>query len=106
MGSSNNVKQAKADMIQRFDCDVIGNMDKYVGCKLNRNHEQRSLKFTQPVMIQSFSDEFDVENTGQSVPATAGQILARCDPDSGMTKTMQKKYRSGTRKLLHMMRWS
>jgi hypothetical protein len=34
VGSKKNVKNTKQKMINRFDCDVIGNMDEYIGCKL------------------------------------------------------------------------
>jgi hypothetical protein len=36
-GSAEGVKIAKAQMMKQFDCDEIGNMDEYVGCKINRN---------------------------------------------------------------------
>ena len=106
VGPVNSVKQARIEMIKRFDCDVIGNMNEYVGCKLERNWDNRSLKFTQPVMIQSFTDEFEVTIREQNLPASPGQILPRCEPEQGMSEKMQKKFRTGTGKLLHMMRWS
>ena len=106
VGPAKSLKQAKDKMIKRFDCDEIGNMNEYVGCKLERNYQTRSLKFTQPVMIQSFVDEFGVEDKEQELPAKPGQILPRCEPEQGMPEKKQKKFRSGTGKLLHMMRWS
>ena len=106
VGPTKSLKQAKDEMIKRFDCDEIGNMNEYVGCKLERNYQTRSLKFTQPVMIQSFVDEFGVEDKEQELPAKPGQILPRCEPEQGMPEKKQKKFRSGTGKLLHMMRWS
>ena len=75
VGPVNSVRQARIEMIKRFDCDVIGNMNEYVGCKLERNWDNRSLKFTQPVMIQSFTDEFEVTIREQDLPASPGQIL-------------------------------
>ena len=106
VGPAKSLKQAKDKMIKRFDCDEIGNMNEYVGCKLERSYQTRSLKFTQPVMIQSFVDEFGVEDKEQELPAKPGQILPRCEPEQGMPEKKQKKFRSGTGKLLHMMRWS
>jgi hypothetical protein len=46
--------------LHKFDCNKIGNMDKYVGCKVDRNFDDKSIKLTQPVMLQSFVDEFSM----------------------------------------------
>lgn len=59
-GSPEGVKIAEAKMMSQFDCDEIGNMDEYVGCKIDRDIKKQTLRFTQPVMIQSFMDEFDI----------------------------------------------
>ena len=94
-------------MISRFDCDVIGNMDEYIGCKLQRDWVNNSVKFTQPVMIQSFKDEFETqENKNYATPAEPGSTLRRVQNGAVMEISKQKKFRSGTGKLLHMMRWS
>ena len=76
-GPEKACQEAKTQMMQRFDCDEIGNMDEYIGCKLERNWENRSLKWTQPVMIQSFSDEYKTNTSRPSptTPAEPGQIL-------------------------------
>ena len=94
-------------MTSRFDCDVVGNMDEYVGCKIDRDWENRLLKITQPVMIQSFADEFNTD-TGRRhrTPAESGQLLSRCAEGQGMKREEQKVFRSGVGKLLHMMRWT
>ena len=34
--------------------DDCGEMDEYVGCKVDINKDERELKFTQPVMIQTY----------------------------------------------------
>ena len=82
-------------------------MDKYVGCKLERNKEQQWIRFTQPVLLQSYTDEFsipaDVEPT---IPAEDGQILVLCKRVNGVKESVQGMYRSGVGKLLHMMQWS
>jgi hypothetical protein len=43
------VNSARKQMTDQFDCDVLGNMDEYVGCRLERNVKERWIKFTQPV---------------------------------------------------------
>ena len=55
-------------MNQLFECDDIGDMEEYVGCKIDK--EEGSIKFTQPVMLQSFKDEFDLENQRETPYAT------------------------------------
>jgi hypothetical protein len=41
VGQQEAVKKAKKKMTDQFDCNIIGNMDRYVGCKLERNKEER-----------------------------------------------------------------
>jgi hypothetical protein len=107
VGNKGNVKKAKKKMTDRFDCDIIGNMDEYVGCKLERNWAERWIRFTQPVLIQSYSDEFELGNeAAPSTPADPGQHLMPCKPEDGLNDADQTLYRKGTGKLLHMMRWS
>eukprot|EP00957_Ditylum_brightwellii_P123805 9437578-Ditylum_brightwellii.AAC.2 len=50
-------------MKKHFECEDLGEMTEYVGCKVNRDNTDGvcgSLRFTQLVMIQSFEDEFDL----------------------------------------------
>ena len=106
-GTKEGVRIAKAKMMKQFDCDEVGNMDEYVGCKVDRNFEDGTIKFTQPVMIQSFSDEFELpEGKAPNTPATPGQFLVKGDDATNLKQEQQTKYRSGVGKLLHMMRWS
>jgi hypothetical protein len=82
-------------------------MDEYVGCKVERNYEEGSIKMTQPVMLQSFTDEFELpEGPVPNTPATPGDALVRAKPEDCVSDEQQFKYRSGVGKLLHMMRWS
>ena len=57
------VLKSKRKMNRLFDTDNIGELKEYVECKLEWNRENRSLTFTQPVLLQSFSDEFDIPFT-------------------------------------------
>jgi hypothetical protein len=106
-GKTEGVKIAKKQMMDRFDCDEIGNMDEYVGCKLERNYEDRSMKITQPVMLQSFEDKFELpDGPVPSTPGTPGNALVRAKKEDCIDDAAQFGYRKGTGKLLHMMRWS
>jgi len=104
LGNNEAVKEAKQEMLDQFDCDEIRNMNEYVGCKLSKNNNK--LKLTQPVLLQSFKDEFDLGNKMPAMtPAEPGQILLSCDEADCLNKEDQKIYRLGVGKLLHMMGW-
>jgi hypothetical protein len=95
-GREKGVMHAKAQMMEQFDCDEVGNMNEYVGCKVERNHEEGSIKMTQPVMLQSFTDEFNLpEGPVPNTPATPGDALVRAKPEDCISDVKQFKYRSG-----------
>jgi hypothetical protein len=106
-GSAKGVKIAKAQMMKQFNCDEIGNMNEYVGCKIDRNFEDGMIKFTQPVMLQSFHDEFEMpEGKAASTPAAPGELLVKGKEGTHLKSDQQATYRSGVGKLLHiMMQW-
>jgi hypothetical protein len=105
MGHQKAVKGARKQMTDRFDCDVLGNMNEYVGCRLERNVKERWIKITQPVQLHSFEDEFDLpdERDKPFIPAEAGQVLKRASDDEGVGQDGQGAFRKGVGKLLHMM---
>lgn len=74
------VKLAQQELTSRFDCNVSGSMAEYVGCKLDCGDSY--LKFTQPVMVQSFVDEFVVNHWKPSTPAKPGSTLRQCNAKS------------------------
>jgi hypothetical protein len=93
VGQADGVKKAKKMMTDRFDCDIIGNMDEYVGCKIERNTIQGWKRFTQPVLLQSYKDEFNLQEViNPTTPADDGQILIPCDPKDGMEETQQSTF--------------
>jgi hypothetical protein len=100
--------EIRSEMTTRFDCDVVGNMDEYVGCMMKRNDAEGSIKITQPVILQSFVDEFELPTSGQepNTPGEPGQSLMPCGDAEELGPEEQTKYRSGVGKLLHVMRWS
>jgi hypothetical protein len=74
IGQKENVMKSKEQMKRLFDCDDIGEMKEYVGCKVKRNWRERWIKLTQPVMLQSFKDEFSLDEHGKDprTPAEPG----------------------------------
>jgi hypothetical protein len=106
-GKETGALLAKKQMMDRSDCDEIGNMDEYFGSKLERNYEERSMKLMQPVMLQSFTAEFELPaGPVPNTPAPPGDPLVHAESENCVSKAEQCKYHSGTGTLLHMMRWS
>ena len=73
---------------------------------VSQNGEKRSIKFTQPVLLQSYEDEFDLPKGSFKTPAEPGKVLEECVENHEIDKERQTKFRSAVGKLLHMMRWS
>jgi hypothetical protein len=66
-----------------------------------------TMKLTQPVLLKSFIDEFDVKTSVEtSLPAKAGQVLVKGDEKDVMSDAMKTKYRSGVGKLRYLATWS
>jgi len=82
----------------------VGELHEYVGCKIART--EKSIRFTQPVLLQSFEDEFQCKEGKVMTPAEAGSVLERCADSEALTEGEQTGYISGVGNLLHMMRWS
>jgi hypothetical protein len=79
-GKKKGVLIVKGQMTARFDCEEIGEVDEYVGCKVERNYEENSIKLTQPVMLQTFVDEFLPNSPAPNTPATPCNALVKADP--------------------------
>ena len=44
--------------MKRFECDEVRELKEYVGCKVDYNRKEGWIKLTQPVLMQSYTDEF------------------------------------------------
>jgi hypothetical protein len=106
-GKPDDVKEAVKDMRSHFECDYLGPMKEYLGCKIDHDRKNGSMKITQPVMIQSFEDEFNINTDRKRItPAEPGSVLPPAAERNFVGQKDQKYYRSGVGKLLHMARWS
>ena len=101
------MKSESEKLASKFEVEDIGPLEEYVGCKIEIKEIEgkRTLKFTQPVLVQSLVDEFELPNKKPATPAVAGLVLTKGDVDLALSTDMQTKYRSGVVKLLHIMRW-
>ena len=58
------------------------------------------------MLLQSFQDEFELPNDKFTTPVAPGSVLTAGNEEDHIDVHRQSKYRTGTGKLLHMMRWS
>jgi hypothetical protein len=72
-GKKEAVMRAKEQLKRHFTLDEQGELKEYVGCKIERSLADRWMKLTQPVMIQSFTDEFDLPTETTALPAGIGE---------------------------------
>ena len=78
------------------------------GGKINLNIQKRSLIFTQPVLLQSFRDEFELEDS-IAAPMTSMEprrVLVKGAEENLVNNTRQTYYRSWVGKMLNLIRWS
>ena len=111
VGEETTVKEEKEKFKKLFECEDTGELKEYVGCKVEYNREERTIRLTQPVMIQSFQDEFDLPSGGPEpkIPAEAGSVLTggeKTPERNHLPRERQTHYRAAVGKLLHMMRWT
>jgi hypothetical protein len=91
---------ARKGLKSQMECKDSGDLVEYIGCKLDRDVEGRTTNITQPVLLQSLTDEFELPAREYRVPDPAGKVLS---PDNPMDELL---YRSGVGKLLHLAKWS
>ena len=104
VGSKEAVKNVKNMFMKEFECDDVGPLKEYVGNAIEYTADG-GLKFTQPVLTQSYIDEFDINTDNVwRTPAEAGSVLTKGGtPLNGQDQTYLRK---GIGKLLYQMQWS
>jgi hypothetical protein len=93
-------------LFKEFECDKLGRLKEYVGCKIDCNEEK--IKIMQPVLIQSFIDEFALPGELPVTPALHGDQLVK-EEDNAINDVSAKEhsqYLKGVGKLLHLMKYS
>ena len=61
--------------MEQMECDDTGIIQEYVGCKVHFDRANRTIKLTQPVLIQSFQDEFELPQKTFTSPAVPNKTL-------------------------------
>jgi hypothetical protein len=101
-GRKENVFKAKKELARHFTLDQQGEMMENVGCQIEHDRKNRWKRVTQPVMVQSFRDEFELPDEASPLPA---EVLSRIAGEP-LDAKHSSKFRSGTGKLMHMMKWT
>ena len=103
VGPPQVVKDKGKKLAKEITIEDIGEVKEFIGCMIKIVKLDQSAKFTQPVMIQSFLDEF---GTGKKrlMPAELNSVLKRLKSGKILANKNQSKYWSGIRKMMHMMR--
>ena len=65
-GNKKGVLKVKKKKMERFDCDEIGELKEYVGCKVERKFKEDWIKSKQPVLLQIFADEFGLDGHSEN----------------------------------------
>jgi hypothetical protein len=90
IGSKKAVEKTKKDIMKTFDCKDCGDIEEYVGCKIVRT--KNSLKFTQPVLMQSYNDKFQLPKKSYRNPAWEGLVLVAGKKEEALSPAMHKKF--------------
>jgi hypothetical protein len=105
-GNDQGVNAAKQTMGELFECDNIGPVNKYVGCKVDIDQVNVMVKLTQPVQLQSFLDKFDLMQMRIPKTLAVPEIsLHKGNEKALLDYEARKTYRKGVGKLLHLTRW-
>ena len=95
---------AKKGMTDWCSCDEVGELTEFIRCKLECS--DRCLRITQPVLMQSFMDEFDLlEGPVLVTPAEPGSVLMKVREGEAVDSKQQSVYRSEVGKLILIMKW-
>jgi hypothetical protein len=64
--------KTKQEIMAKVDCDDGGEVREFVGCKIDIDAGKHLMRITQPVLVQSFQDEFTL--AGDETPKTPGVL--------------------------------
>jgi hypothetical protein len=103
--SSDDLIQSKKIVMKHFEFDEVGELAEYIGCKVEYERNEGKMVVTQPVLIQSFIDEFELGNEKYPVtPAVPNSILV--ESTVPLDKKKHYMYRKGVGKLIHLSKYT
>eukprot|EP00957_Ditylum_brightwellii_P210400 15364934-Ditylum_brightwellii.AAC.1 len=105
-GQDNIVLQESKEFTSRFDCDGIGEVEEYVGCKIKHNKEEKSINCIHLVLLESYQDKYKALTKKPTTTVEAGTVLVRAEVKDKVDNEVHTYFRSGIGKLLHVAQWS
>ena len=93
VGNPVEVAKTREEILSKFEREDVREVKEYLGCKIDRNWEDRQVRLTHPVLLQSYKDEFDLPPTGRSTntPALAESAIS---PDVQDEDVVEKEIHS------------
>ena len=74
VGPEDEVKELKKSWGIILECDDEGPMQEYIVCKIDKDIQEGSMRMTQPVIIQSFKDEFELPDKRHRTALPPGTV--------------------------------
>ena len=105
-GNKKDVLEGQEALKQHFNLDKVGELQEYVGCKVEYDKVNGTMKLTQSVLLQSFEDEFELPIRTFTTPMAPGQVLVGKGAPVGVSETVHRQYRKGVSKLIHLGKYS
>ncbi len=82
-------------------------LSEYIGCKVEQSQKSNKLQITQPVLVQSLKDKFELPTgTPTQTPAKPGTTMTKHKEEEVLNKAMHTKYRAGISKLQYLVQIS
>jgi hypothetical protein len=76
LGPTDLVMELKKDLMMQFKCDDCGRLEEYIGNKIEYVGND-AIRFVQTVLMQSYSDEFNLGARCYNTPAQPGTVLMK-----------------------------
>ena len=102
IGNRADVLTAKKEFTDVFECEDDSEMKEYINCKITQTND--SMVITQPVLVQSLKNEFELSRSNPVLPLSAGLVYQKGNQDELITPGQQKIFRLVVGKLIHMIR--
>ncbi len=106
LGPSNLVMQIKNDLMKQFECNDCGRLEEYVGNKIDYIGKD-AIQFTQNMLMQSYSNKFELPKRSYNTPAQPGTVLMKPGKNGEvLSGEAQSILRSVIGKLMYHMQYS
>jgi hypothetical protein len=93
IGNKKEVSKYQKLMNKYLDCEKIGELKEYVGCKIDKHRADHRIMIKQPVSTKIFADKFNIEKSHKvECPASCGEFLSKVINGKEINYEEQKIY--------------